>query len=53
MLPYKVPSEETLHAPEELKKQAHVCSLEKYTYLYNKSVDSPEGINVILLWCYI
>ncbi|XP_027001016.1 acetyl-coenzyme A synthetase, cytoplasmic isoform X1 [Tachysurus fulvidraco] len=42
MLPYKVPSEETLHAPDELKKQAHVCSLEKYTYLYNKSVDSPE-----------
>ncbi|XP_053338616.1 acetyl-coenzyme A synthetase, cytoplasmic isoform X1 [Clarias gariepinus] len=35
--------EETLlHAPEELKQHAHVPSLEKYTELYNKSVDSPE-----------
>ncbi|XP_026775916.3 acetyl-coenzyme A synthetase, cytoplasmic isoform X1 [Pangasianodon hypophthalmus] len=42
MLPDKVPAEETLHAPEELKKQAYICSLEKYTELYNKSVDSPE-----------
>lgn len=44
MLPDKVPAEETLHAPEELKERAHVCSFEKYTELYNKSVDSPEGI---------
>ncbi|XP_053499041.1 acetyl-coenzyme A synthetase, cytoplasmic isoform X3 [Ictalurus furcatus] len=42
MLPDKVPAEETLHAPEELKERAHVCSFEKYTELYNKSVDSPE-----------
>ncbi|KAF4078329.1 hypothetical protein AMELA_G00198000 [Ameiurus melas] len=42
MLPDKVPAEETLHAPEELKEQAHVRSFEEYTELYNKSVDSPE-----------
>ncbi|TSS48083.1 Acetyl-coenzyme A synthetase, cytoplasmic [Bagarius yarrelli] len=42
MLPDKIPAEETLHASEELKKQAHICSFEKYTELYNKSVESPE-----------
>ncbi|XP_058265882.1 acetyl-coenzyme A synthetase, cytoplasmic isoform X2 [Hemibagrus wyckioides] len=42
MLPDKVPEEETLHAPEELRKHAHVSSFETYTELYNKSVDSPE-----------
>lgn len=43
MLPDKAPAEQTLHASAELKKQAYVCSLEKYTELYTKSVDSPEG----------
>lgn len=46
MLPDKVRAEQTLHASAELKKQAHVCSFEKYTELYNRSVDSPEGIVV-------
>ncbi|XP_062872120.1 acetyl-coenzyme A synthetase, cytoplasmic-like [Trichomycterus rosablanca] len=42
MLPDKAPIEEVLHAPEELKKQAHISSIEKYKELYAKSVDSPD-----------
>lgn len=43
MLPDKAPSEEVIHAPEELKKQSHISNIEKYKELYTKSVDSPDG----------
>ncbi|XP_060793909.1 acetyl-coenzyme A synthetase, cytoplasmic isoform X2 [Neoarius graeffei] len=43
MLPDKVPAEEALRAPEELKERAHICSFEKYIELYNTSVQSPDA----------
>ncbi|XP_066526674.1 acetyl-coenzyme A synthetase, cytoplasmic isoform X2 [Hoplias malabaricus] len=42
MIPEKAPKEDVLHAAEELKKEAHVPSFEKFKELYDKSVESPE-----------
>ncbi|XP_051516193.1 acetyl-coenzyme A synthetase, cytoplasmic-like isoform X3 [Myxocyprinus asiaticus] len=42
MIPDKAPGEDVLHAPEDLKKEAHIPSFEKYKELYIKSVESPE-----------
>lgn len=43
MIPDKAPGEDVLHASEDLKKEAHIPSFEKYKELYINSVDSPEG----------
>lgn len=43
MIPDKAPGEDVLHASEDLKKEAHVPSFEKYKELYIQSVESPEG----------
>lgn len=43
MIPDKVPKEHVYHAPEELKKQAHVSSYDKYKELYLRSIESPDG----------
>ncbi|XP_051961611.1 acetyl-coenzyme A synthetase, cytoplasmic-like isoform X2 [Xyrauchen texanus] len=42
MIPDKAPGEDVFHAPEDLKKEAHIPSFEKYKELYIKSVESPE-----------
>lgn len=43
MIPDKVPKEDVYHAPEELKKEAHISSYDKYKELYLRSIESPEG----------
>ncbi|CAJ1084354.1 acetyl-coenzyme A synthetase%2C cytoplasmic isoform X3 [Xyrichtys novacula] len=42
MIPDKAPKENVYHGSEELKKEAHIPTFEKYKELYLKSVDSPE-----------
>lgn len=43
MIPDKVPKEDVFHGSEDLKKEAHISSFEKYKELYVKSVESPDG----------
>lgn len=43
MIPDKVPKEDVYHAPEELRKEAHVGSYDKYKELYLRSIRSPDG----------
>lgn len=43
MIPDKVPKEDVYHAPEKLKKEAHISSYDKYKELYLRSIESPEG----------
>lgn len=43
MIPDKVPKEDVFHGSEELKKEAHVPSFERYKELYLKSIESPDG----------
>lgn len=55
MIPDKAPGEDVLHASEDLKKEAHVPSFEKYKELYIQSVESPEGefhASVQVISCY-
>ncbi|TKS76498.1 Acetyl-coenzyme A synthetase, cytoplasmic [Collichthys lucidus] len=42
MIPDKVPKEDVFHGSEELKKEAHVPSFERYKELYLKSIESPD-----------
>ncbi|KAK1156119.1 acetyl-coenzyme A synthetase, cytoplasmic-like isoform X1 [Acipenser oxyrinchus oxyrinchus] len=42
MIPNCLPQGEVYHASEELVKEAHVPSFQKYKELYLKSVDNPE-----------
>ncbi|KAK6479358.1 acetyl-coenzyme A synthetase [Huso huso] len=42
MIPNCLPQGDVYHASEELVKEAHVPSFQKYKELYLKSVDSPE-----------
>ncbi|MBN3285735.1 ACSA protein, partial [Polyodon spathula] len=42
MIPNCLPQGEVYHASEELGKEAHVPSFQKYKELYLKSVDNPE-----------
>lgn len=43
MIPDKVPEGGVYHAPEELKKEAHISSYDKFRELYLRSVESPDG----------
>lgn len=43
MIPDEVPKEDVYHAPEELKKEAHVSSYDQYKELYQRSIESPDG----------
>lgn len=43
MIPDKAPKEDVLHGPENLKKEAHISSFEKYKELYIKSIENPDG----------
>ncbi|XP_072552447.1 acetyl-coenzyme A synthetase, cytoplasmic isoform X3 [Salminus brasiliensis] len=42
MIPEKVPKEDVLLASEDMRKEAHISSFEKFKELYAKSVESPE-----------
>ncbi|XP_033987810.1 acetyl-coenzyme A synthetase, cytoplasmic isoform X3 [Trematomus bernacchii] len=42
MIPEKVPKEDVFHGSEELKKEAHIPSFEKYKELYLKSIENPD-----------
>ncbi|XP_063739015.1 acetyl-coenzyme A synthetase, cytoplasmic isoform X4 [Eleginops maclovinus] len=42
MIPEKVPKEDVFHGSEELKKDAHIPSFEKYKELYLKSIENPD-----------
>lgn len=42
MIPDKVPKEDVFHGSEELKKEAHVPSFERYKELYLKSIENPD-----------
>lgn len=43
MIPDKAPQENVLHGSEDLKKEAHVPSFDKYRELYLRSIESPDG----------
>lgn len=43
MIPDKAPKEDVFHGSEDLKKEAHISSFEKYKDLYTKSIENPEG----------
>lgn len=43
MIPDEVPKEDVYHAPEELKKESHISSYDKYKELYLRSIESPDG----------
>ncbi|XP_022618822.1 acetyl-coenzyme A synthetase, cytoplasmic isoform X3 [Seriola dumerili] len=42
MIPDKPPKEDVFHGSEDLKKQAHIPSFEKYKELYVKSIENPD-----------
>ncbi|KAM6925331.1 acetyl-coenzyme A synthetase, cytoplasmic isoform 1-T1 [Xenentodon cancila] len=42
MIPDKVPEENVFHGSDDLKKEAHIASFEKYKELYVSSVENPE-----------
>lgn len=43
MIPETAPKEDVYLGSEELNKDAHVPSFEKYKELYIKSVENPDG----------
>lgn len=43
MIPDKAPKEDVFHGSEELKKEAHISSFDRYKELYLKSIESPDG----------
>lgn len=43
MIPDTVPNKDVYHAPEELRKEAHISSYDKYKDLYLRSTESPDG----------
>lgn len=43
MIPDKPPKEDVFHGSEDLKKEAHISSFEKYKELYLKSIENPDG----------
>lgn len=43
MIPEKAPKEDVFHGSEDLKKEAHISSFEKYKELYLKSIENPDG----------
>lgn len=43
MIPDKAPKENVYHGSDDLKKEAHVSSFEKYKELYMKSIENPDG----------
>lgn len=47
MIPDKVPEEDVYHPPEELKKEAHISSYDKFKELYLRSIESPDGESVL------
>uniref|UniRef100_A0A671Z0R5 Propionate--CoA ligase n=1 Tax=Sparus aurata TaxID=8175 RepID=A0A671Z0R5_SPAAU len=42
MIPDKPPKEDVFHGSEDLKKEAHISSFEKYKELYLKSIENPD-----------
>ncbi|XP_073326186.1 acetyl-coenzyme A synthetase, cytoplasmic isoform X3 [Pagrus major] len=42
MIPDKAPKEDVFHGSEDLKKEAHIASFEKYKELYLKSIENPD-----------
>uniref|UniRef100_A0A3B4ZVX3 Acetyl-coenzyme A synthetase n=1 Tax=Stegastes partitus TaxID=144197 RepID=A0A3B4ZVX3_9TELE len=42
MIPDKAPKENVFHGSEDLKKEAHIPSFEKYKELYMKSIENPD-----------
>ncbi|XP_030589035.1 acetyl-coenzyme A synthetase, cytoplasmic isoform X4 [Archocentrus centrarchus] len=42
MIPDKAPQENVFHGSEDLKKEAHVPSFDKYRELYLRSIESPD-----------
>lgn len=42
MIPDKAPKENVFHGSEDLKKEAHIPSFEKYKELYLKSIENPD-----------
>lgn len=42
MIPDKAPKEDVFHGSEDLKKEAHIPSFDKYKELYLKSIESPD-----------
>ncbi|KAK2897138.1 acetyl-coenzyme A synthetase, cytoplasmic isoform X1 [Channa argus] len=42
MIPDQVPKEDVFHGSDDLKKEAHISSFEKYKELYTKSVVNPD-----------
>ncbi|XP_076597560.1 acetyl-coenzyme A synthetase, cytoplasmic isoform X3 [Chaetodon auriga] len=42
MIPDKAPKEDVFHGSEDLKKEAHITSFEKYKELYLKSIENPD-----------
>ncbi|XP_047225830.1 acetyl-coenzyme A synthetase, cytoplasmic isoform X4 [Girardinichthys multiradiatus] len=42
MIPEKAPKENVLHCPEDLKKDSHIPSYEKYKELYASSIEHPD-----------
>lgn len=48
MIPDKAPKEDVFHGSEELKKQAHIPSFDKYKELYLQSIEDPDGKSLCL-----
>ncbi|XP_054465914.1 acetyl-coenzyme A synthetase, cytoplasmic-like isoform X3 [Anoplopoma fimbria] len=42
MIPDKVPKEDVFHGSEDLKKEAHIPSFDRYKELYLKSIEHPD-----------
>lgn len=43
MIRHRALEEDVLHGSEDLKKEAHISSFEKYKDLYLKSIENPGG----------
>lgn len=50
MIPDKAPKEDVFHGSEELKKEAHIPSFEKYKELYLKSIEHPDGKSTFIVF---
>ncbi|KAM4571326.1 acetyl-coenzyme A synthetase, cytoplasmic isoform 1-T1 [Fundulus diaphanus] len=42
MIPDKAPKEDVFHCPEDLKKESHIPSFEKYKEEYIRSIENPD-----------
>ncbi|XP_007543948.1 acetyl-coenzyme A synthetase, cytoplasmic isoform X2 [Poecilia formosa] len=42
MIPDKAPQEDVFHCSEDLKKESHIPSFEKYKELYTRSIENPD-----------